>query len=392
MKYNLLFIILLLFNFGCVKCHLDVKRTYILPKKEVLPIKIKLSGVLRQLDDNIGMHIPDIQFNIDTNNVEVKIGTNEFYNIDYKNTALDKIFDRFEIGDFDSNRYFYNPYFLYLGYMETEKEIDGENYVRKFSNHRRTDIDVDYFALDSIEIANFALLSNYLNEIAIDILKDKVDRRTMITARSMSEALANPEKVYKLRLRNSKTRVLPSTIGELINLRVLDISGSRIKSIPPEIEHCIHLKTIIANASQLSEIPSTIGQLKKLRNINFGACKIKELPEEFGKLESLWSLSLGSNQLSDLPESMSNLKNLTMFSIDKNNFDEFPKEVLDLETVGTLWMHGNNFKTIPSEIVNLKQLHHFLVDAHEIENIEEIKSLLPEVRIIDEIERYENRK
>lgn len=76
-----------------------------------------------------------------------------------------------------------------------------------------------------------------------------------------------------------------------------------------------------------------------------------------------------------------------MFSVDKNSFDEFPNEVLGLETVGTLWIHGNNFKTIPNEIVNLKQLHHFLVDAHEIENIEEIKSLLPEVRIIDEIKR-----
>lgn len=254
MKYNLLFIILLSFNFGCFKCHLEVGQIQTLPEKEILPIKIKFSGVLRQLD-NVGMFIPDIQFKIDTNNIEVKVGANEFHNVDYKNTALDKIFDRLDIEDFKSDKYFYNSHFLYLGYMETEKKIDGENYIRKFSNHRRTDIDIDYFALDSMETANFAELSNYLNEIAIDILKDEVDKNTMITARSVSEALANPEKVYKLRLRNSRTKVLPPEIGELVNLRILDISGSYIKSIPPEIEHCIHLKSIIANASQLSQTP-----------------------------------------------------------------------------------------------------------------------------------------
>lgn len=380
MKY-IVFVVLVFLNSSCVKSQPKDK-----VNETILPLKIVIKGQLEQIED-VGLLIPAIEFTIDTNNVEVKVGTNEFYSTDYKNTTFDNVLELFELEDFESNNYYYNPYFKYMSYLETVKEIEGKKYERKFSSFKRRDIEINYLNLDSAEIIKFTVLSNYVNKIAIEILQEAIDKDSMIYATSISQALKEPEKVYKLRLRNSKTTTLPPEIKKLVNLRVLDISGSWIKSIPPEIENCTHLKSIIANASRLSEIPNTIGNLKKLRNINFAYCKIKELPKEFGNLETLWSLSLGSNQLSNLPESFSNLKNLQSFSIDNNNFDEFPNEVLNLECVGNLWMHGNNFKIIPTEIVKLKGLHHFLVDASEIENIEEIKSLLPTVRIIDETKR-----
>ena len=352
-------------------------------KEPILPIKIKIKGQLKQIED-VGLLTPSIEFYIDTNYVEIKVGATEFYNTKYENTAFDKVFELFELDDFKRDGFFYNPYFKYMSHLETTKEIEGKTYTRKFSNYKRRDVEINYLGLDSTETIKFTILSDFLNETAIGILKDVVDKGAMITATSMSEALKQPEKIYELSLRNSRTSVLSPEIGQLINLRVLDISGSRIKKIPSEIEQCIYLKSIIANASHLSEIPSSIGNLKKLRDVNFAYCKIKKLPEEFGKLESLWSLSLGSNQLSSLPESISNLKNVQMFSIDKNNFDEFPTAVLGLVCVGNLWMHGNNFKTIPKEIANLKGLHHFLIDAPDIENLEEIKALIPDVRVIDE--------
>ena len=369
-------------NLSCVQGQSDNE----IDKEQILPLKIKIRGQLKQIEDS-GLLTPSIEFDIDKNDIEVKVGANEFYYANYENTSFSKVLELFDVDDFKSNEYFYNPYFKYMGYLETSKEIEGKEYRRKFSNFKRRDIEINYLKLDSTEIKKFTILSNYINEIAIEILQESIQKDSMISANSISEALKDPEKVYMLNFRNSKTSILSSEIGKLTNLRVLDISGSQIKKIPTEIENCIHLKSIIANASQLSEVPNSLGNLKKLRNVNFGYCKLKELPEEFGKLKSLWNLSLGSNQLDNLPESFTNLKNLQMLNISKNNFDEFPQEVLSLECVGNLWMHGNNFKRIPSEIVNLKSLHHFLVDITEIENIEEIKSLIPEVRIIDETNR-----
>ena len=385
MKYNLL-IILMLLNLGCAQTQPENKIIEEVFKEQILPIKITIKGQLKQIED-VGLLTPSIHFTIDTNNVEVRVGATEIYNAKYKNTVFQKVFELFELDDFKSNEFFYNPYFKYMGYLEVIKEIGNEEYIRKFSNFKRRDKEINYLELDSTEIIKFTALSNYINKLAIEILQDPIDKESMISATSISEALKHPDKVYKLRLRNSKATILSPEIGRLVNLRVLDISGSRIKRIPSEIENCTQLKSIIANASQLSKIPNSIGNLKKLRNINFGYCQIQELPSEFGNLESLWTLDLGSNKLNNLPESMSNLKNVQMLSIAKNNFDEFPNEVLELECVGNLWMHGNNFNKIPIEINSLKKLHHFLVDAQEIINIEEIKSLIPNVKIIDETNR-----
>jgi len=381
MKYKFLMFLTIL-NLGCAQSqpqNVDSKEE---AKNQILPIKLTIKGQLKQIED-VGLLTPSIHFSIDTNYVEVRVGATEFYNTKYTDTSFDEVLKPFELKDFRSNDYYYNPYFEFMGNLETIKEIDGEEYTRKFSNFKRKDIDVNYLELDSAEIVKFTILSHYINKIAIGILKDNVDKESMIKAKSMSEALKNPENVYELEMKNTSTS-LPSEAGQLVNLRVLDISGSQIKSIPKEIENCIQLRSIKANASKLTRIPSSIGNLQKLRNINFAYCQIKELPEEFGKLETLWSLGLGSNQLSDLPESISNLKNVQMFGVFDNNFSEFPNEVLGLECVGNLWMHKNKFKSIPREIVNLKNLHHLLIDASEIENIEEIKSLIPDVRIIDE--------
>lgn len=352
---------------------------------QILPIEITISGQLQEVKD-VGLLIPNIRFSINEEQVKMTVGANEQYYIEYSETTLNDIFKQFELEDFRSNETYFNPNLEYMGYMETEKEIKGRSYLRKFSNFKRRDIEVNYLELSAEESHRFSALSNYLNELAIALLQEDIEE-SMISATTMAEALSNPTLVYKLTLRNTPTTSLPPEIGTLTNLRVLDISGTRIKQLPEEIGKCIHLKSIIANASRLEGLPSSIGNLKKLRNLNVGYCRIASIPEEIGEITSLWTLGLGSNQLHTLPESMENLKNLQMLRIDNNNFSQFPEAVLGLECVGNLWMHGNSFQEIPVDIVKLRSLHHFLVDAHEINNMEEIRSLIPDVRIIDEIKR-----
>lgn len=350
---------------------------------EILPFQIVLKGVLRELKE-VQNSTPPITLSINKDSITITVGINENYNVIYNETEFTKILEYFRIDDFKSSNHYYNPYLPYGGSIELKKIIDGKLYQKKITNFKRRDIEINYLDLDSIEIYKTYHLSRIANEISIPLLKDAIIKSEMITAKSMKEALMNPEIVYKLTLRNTRTKYLSPNIRKLKNLRVLDISGSFIKSIPPEIEECIHLKSIIANASQLSEIPSSIGNLKRIRVINFGYCKIKSIPPEMGNLNSLWSLSLGSNQLTNLPEPISKLKNLTFFSVAHNRFTEFPKAVLGLGSVGNLWMHGNEFNEIPAEIINLGNLHSFLLSVDKIENIEAIKEIIPNIRIIDE--------
>lgn len=383
---NILFLIAMIMFCNCVESKKNKSKIIESKNSEILPVKLILRGVIREIKD-VQNSIPPINFIINQDSVEIIVGKTEKYKIGYENTAFKNILQLFNINDFKSNNYYYNKFLPHGGHIETEKIIDGQVYNKKYSYFKRRDIKVEYLDLDSTEIHKTYTLSKYANELAISIIKDNVNRDTMITAKSMKEALRNPEKIYELTLRSTRTNYISPNIKKLVNLRILDISGSKVTSIPKEIEFCRNLKSIIANASQLKEIPTTIGKLKKLRVINFGYCKLRNIPKEIGELKNLWSLHLGSNKLDELPGTISNLKNLTFFSIDDNQFKKFPICILGLESVGNLWMHENQITEIPKEISLLKRMSHFLVDAHKISNIEEIRKEIPDVRIIDEKKR-----
>ena len=138
------------------------------------------------------------------------------------------------------------------GILITKKKIDNKIYEKKYYGYKRGDIDVEFLPLDSIQLRDSYLLYNHTKEIALALLKDKVNKDSMQNVGSLKEAFLNPNSVYKLSLRNKKLKVLSKDIGKLKNLRVLDISGSRITEIPPEVENCKKLKSILANASPVS--------------------------------------------------------------------------------------------------------------------------------------------
>ncbi|XP_048136639.1 disease resistance protein RPV1-like [Rhodamnia argentea] len=81
---------------------------------------------------------------------------------------------------------------------------------------------------------------------------------------------------------------LPRTFGNLRSLLILDVSHSRI-----------------------SKLPYSIGGLVKLRQLNLSGCtKIEKLPDSFEKLQFLVELDLSSTSLGHLPNSIGNLKQL----------------------------------------------------------------------------------
>lgn len=376
-------LILVLFSFQCQGNVNTIEQDFEGKLEGVFPFEIELGGVIREIED-VQLSIPTIKLLIKSDSIEITVGQTEKYFSLLDSTEFVKLLPYLSEDYFKDDRHFYNPYMPYGGLIRLNKEIQGKKYTKTVTNFKRRDIEIEYIDMDSIEIFKSYHLSRIANEIAIPFIKDDIDKENMVIAKSMKQALQTPEKVYELTLRNTRTKYLSPNIRKLKNLRILDISGSFITEIPAEIEECKNLKIIKANASQLSLIPSTIGNLKKLRVLNFGYCKIKSIPSEIGNIETLWSLGLGSNQLSELPESLSNLKNMTFFSIAHNKFKVFPNAVLGMDSVGNLWIHGNQIKEIPIEISEMKSLHHFLVSESEIQNLNEIKKVIPSVRIIDE--------
>ncbi|MDA7501819.1 leucine-rich repeat domain-containing protein [Chitinophagales bacterium] len=343
------------------------------------PITFVLTGIIDEIQD-VNRMIPPVEVQITLSGLKTTVGKTEVIETNDSDHQLINYLKTVDYKLFQSKRVHFVNDLPGSNHLATYFQKDKEYFIGKYVSHTNMDSKYPILRLDEENSEVIRKVTDLIRRHAIKLLKDNVSQDTMLTAYSIEEALAHPEKIYRLHLRNSRIKSLPTEIGLLINLRVLDISGSRITKIPESISNCIYLKALIANASKLESIPITIGELKNLRILNLAACQIREVPPELGKVVSLWSLSLGSNKIDSLPNSFSNLKNLIYLGIANNEFQHFPLAITGLSSLGQLTFHTNSFESIPEEISNLKELRHFFVDGNQIKNMKTIEKLLPNVR------------
>ncbi|MCX6274178.1 MAG: leucine-rich repeat domain-containing protein [Bacteroidetes bacterium] len=128
--------------------------------------------------------------------------------------------------------------------------------------------------------------------------------------RSISVALQNPEKVFRLNLSKTKMKEIPADIFKFTNLRELDFSKNRIDSIPHEIGSLTMLTSLNLSGNNLEMLPDEIGQLSSLTYLNLNRNRIVALPSTIGNLSNLEILELWDNELYGIPDQIGNLKKL----------------------------------------------------------------------------------
>ncbi|NVN94603.1 MAG: leucine-rich repeat domain-containing protein [Bacteroidetes bacterium] len=149
---------------------------------------------------------------------------------------------------------------------------------------------------------------------------------------SLSQALKNPEKVYRLDLSKQKLQVIPKAIFGLYNLQELILAKNKLHEIPQEIANLTNLQKLNVSKNNLTELPAAIGALTNLEVLVANQNDIYKLPAEIGNLINLEFLDLWSNEIDVFPEQISKLKD-TLKKLDLRVVlinDEKQKAIADL--------------------------------------------------------------
>jgi hypothetical protein len=151
-------------------------------------------------------------------------------------------------------------------------------------------------------------------------------RHTAIT--KIIQAYENSDTV--LDLSHLKLGTLPSFIGNLSELRILNCELCCLKDLPDSIGGLKRLRELKLSHNSLRRLPESIGNLNQLSSLNLTSNTLPNLPESVGELHLLRLLYLAGNPLTSLPDSLSNLSALEVITLRENCFAAPPLSLLEL--------------------------------------------------------------
>lgn len=133
--------------------------------------------------------------------------------------------------------------------------------------------------------------------------------------------------------------VVPDTIGNLTNLKRLNIFYNPIRALPPAVGNLTSLETIRIQNTLLTSLPSTLANNYNLVDISLQGNKISHLPDIFDSMQKLQTLNLAHNNLTSLPPSISNLSQLILLDLTGNKLTSVPQNLPPILEV--IYLGGN---------------------------------------------------
>jgi len=153
-------------------------------------------------------------------------------------------------------------------------------------------------------------------------------------------------RIVELSLIKKNINIIPSEIGNLTALKILNLCNNYLTVLPPEIGNLNELTELYLSRNNLNLLPPEIGSLSDLIILSIGDNNLTSLTPEIGNLSELKELYLGNNNgnnnITFLPSEIGNLRH-NIFQI-VGGFDILPRC-----TPGSAWF--GNFATITPDCV-----------------------------------------
>eukprot|EP01102_Stenamoeba_stenopodia_P007755 TRINITY_DN2184_c0_g1_i1.p1 TRINITY_DN2184_c0_g1~~TRINITY_DN2184_c0_g1_i1.p1 ORF type:complete len:1146 (-),score=229.32 TRINITY_DN2184_c0_g1_i1:276-3713(-) len=161
------------------------------------------------------------------------------------------------------------------------------------------------------------------------------------------------------------------------NIRQLDLKGLNLKSVPKRVFELHHITNLLLSNNNLGKLSTSIKNLTELHVLDVSSNKLTSVPS-LSALVDLISLDLSKNRLISISkQAFDGLRNLEKLELYCNQLVDLPDEICYLNSLSILVLSTNHLTTLPAQIGNLSECLRILdVDNNHFESFPESFSSL----------------
>ena len=149
----------------------------------------------------------------------------------------------------------------------------------------------------------------------------------------------------ELNLRHNKFTDIPYWLGDLKNLRTLNLMSNKFLSkIPESIGNLTSLRKLDLWGTWISALPKSIYKLKNLKELNLRYTRVTVIPDSIGDLSSLEYLCCDpsitwQDCVIKIPKSILNCNSLKTLDLNRKSIEESPLIIEELRKRGVKVVH-----------------------------------------------------
>lgn len=209
-----------------------------------------------------------------------------------------------------------------------------------------------------------------------------------LPATTLPDAIGRLEALQELLLINTGLQSLPDSLGQLRQLRHLQVAATPgLKRLPTSLTSLPNLETLQLTAIPLEELPSDLGRMQSLRSLTLGGGRYERLPASIIQLSQLTQLSVShSSHFRELPENIGNMQGLTSLEVVSNSkLEQLPGSFTRLHRLEELNLSSNGrLAQLPEDIGQMSNLTKLsLKDCSALRHLPDSVGELSQLQLLD---------
>jgi hypothetical protein len=226
--------------------------------------------------------------------------------------------------------------------------------LRKIHIHHCTVLPLELFKLRNLE--ELIWEGDYYRQKGACVLAEEIGE--LISLRSLT-------------IKGIKLASLPLAIGDLQNLRKLQVSLTDINAIPETIGQLTNLEELVLTHNEMTEFPAAAAGMRNLKDLTLSDRALKVMPDIFAELVKLERLVLDYSPIGTIPQGVLSLLHLKGLSASWCSLTWLPPRIVELRSLQELNISFNKVDTLPTNIGRMSELETLSCAATLVEELPE---------------------